>query len=344
MSTYVTMHRREFIKKLAIAGAAVASPQLGEQFIPFAEAAAIPKFSFAHITDLHLDVKGTSNWQHREKSVPLFIDTLRQLGRLPQLKFVIFGGDQIHAGPNDRDSLYVFHEWSKQLAVPYYVLLGNMEVSPVAGASRLRKNDYLTVWRGRGLGPGRTSWTVDPADGVRIIGFDVTVEGKPYGEAGPERLAWLVNQLKASKKKKLVIVATHQLLLPTTPRDVMPEWSLWMVRNHAAVRDVLDRFPNVRLVLSGHHHVTRVETVNAVTYAAGPATVTYPCAFRLFTVGPEGISIRSIGIDEQAIVNKAKELLLADPYARLYDPDKPENVLAYSIGLTEQDREATIQL
>jgi len=61
-------------------------------------------------------------------------------------------------------------------------------------------------------------------------------------------------------------------------------------------------------------------------------------------VGPEGINIRSIGVDEQAIVNRARELLLADPYARFYDPEKPENVLAYSIGLTEQDREATIPL
>jgi len=29
---------------------------------------------------------------------------------------------------------------------------------------------------------------------------------------------------------------------------------------------------------------------------------------------------------------------------RLYDPDHPENVLAYSVGLTEQDRESTIPL
>lgn len=339
------MNRREFIKSLAIAGAAAAgASSVGELFIPFAEAAPVKKFSFAHITDLHLDVKGTSTWQHREKSVPLFIDTLRQIGRLPQLSFVVFGGDQVHAGRNDRDSLYVFAEWSKQLAVPFFILLGNMEVSPVAGASQLKKEDFLKAWRGRGPAPGRTSWVVDPAPGVRLIGFDVTVDGKPYGEAGPERLLWLSSQLALAKKKKLVIVATHQLLLPTTPRDVSPEWSLWMVRDHAAVRDVLGRFPNVRLVISGHHHATKVETVNNVTYAASPAVVTYPCAFRLFTVGPEGIHIQSIGLDEKAIVNKARELLLADPYARLYDPDKPENVLAYSVGLTEQDRETTIPL
>lgn len=331
------MQRREFIRKLMAAGAAAAC---GEAFIPFAEAADVPSFSFAHITDLHLDVQGTSTWQHREKSVPLFIDTLRQLGRLPQLKFVIFGGDQVHAGPHDRDSLFVFQEWSKQLAVPFYILLGNMEVSPVPAQSRLSKADYLNAWKGRGVAPGRTSWTADPARNVRIIGFDVTVEGKPYGEAGAERLRWLNEQLRAARGKKLVIVATHQLLQPTTPRDAMPEWSLWMTRDHAAVREMLEKHPNVRLVLSGHHHATRTETVNGITYAASPAVVTYPCAFRLVSVRPEGIAIRSIGLDEKAIVNKARELLLADPYARLYDPERPENVLAYSIGLAEQDRES----
>ena len=326
------------------AGAAAAAPVLDGLFLPLAEAKEVPSFSFAHISDLHLDVQGTSTWQHREKSVPLFIDTLRQLGRLPQLRFVIFGGDQVHAGPRDRDSLFVFKQWVHQLAVPYYVLLGNAEVTPVPGASRLLKADYLAAWRGRGLAPGRTSWAFDPVPGVRVIGFDVTVDGRPYGEASPAGLTWLEGELHASRDRRLVIVVTHQLLLPTTPRDATPEGALWMVRNAAVVRDLLDRYPNVRMVVSGHHHVTKVETVNRITYVADPAIVTYPCAFRVFTVTRDGISLKSIGLEEKAIVGRARELLAADPYARLYDPDHPENVLAYSVGLTEQDRESTIPL
>jgi 3',5'-cyclic AMP phosphodiesterase CpdA len=339
------MKRRDFIRNIALTGAAItASPLLGDLFIPFAEAADIPKFSFAHITDLHLDVKGASTWQFREKSVPLFIDALRQLGKLQKLDFIIFGGDQVHAGPRDRDSLFVFQEWTKQLDLPYYILLGNMEVSPVPGVSKLLKEDYLLAWRGRGIGPGRTSWSVEPVRGVRIIGFDVTVEGKPYGDAGPAALEWLVKELDASRKMRLVIVVTHQLLLPTTPRDTTPEWALWTVRNHAVVREVLDGYPNVRMVISGHHHTTKVETQNHITYVADPAIITYPCAFRLFNVSREGIHLKSIGLDDRNIVNRARELLAADPYARLYDPDNPQNVVAYSLGLTDQDRETTIRL
>ncbi len=339
------MNRRDFIRHLAVAGMATAmSPLLGELFIPFAEASDVPKFSFVHITDVHLDVKGTNSWQYREKSVRLFIDTLRQLGRLPQLSFVIFGGDQVQAGPNDRESLIVFQEWVKNLDVPYYVLLGNTEVSPVAGISKVTKADFLSAWQGRGIVSGHSSWTADPVRGVRIIGFDTTVDGMPYGEATADRLAWLQQELDAALDKKFVIVVTHQLLHPTCPRDVMPEWNLWMVRNHAAVRELLDQYPNVRLALSGHHHVAKVDTINRTTYVSDPAIVSYPCAFRLFNVAPEGIHLRNIGLDERALVARARELLAAHPYARLYDPANPKKILDYSLGLKEQDRESTIPL
>jgi 3',5'-cyclic-AMP phosphodiesterase len=339
------MRRRAFLRTLAAAGASLAAaPHFGGTFIPFVEAREVPPLMFAHITDLHLDVHGSSTWQHREQSVPLFIEALRRIGRLPQLAFVLFGGDQVHAGPNDRDSLVVFQEWTKHLDVPWYVLLGNMEVSPVAGASKLSRADYLSAWRGRGLGAGRTSWAFDPVKGVRVIGFDVTVPGMAHGEASPEGLRWLEGELHASRDRKLVIVATHQLLLPTTPLDRTPAWSLWMVKNHAEVRDLLEGFPNVRLVISGHHHAAKVERVNNITYVADPATVTFPCAFRVFTVTRDGIHLRNVGLEERGIVNRARDLLAADPYARMFDPGHPENVLAYSAGITEQDREATVPL
>jgi hypothetical protein len=77
---------------------------------------------------------------------------------------------------------------------------------------------------------------------------------------------------------------------------------------------------------------------------ADPAVVTYPCAFRVFTVTPAGIHLRSVGLEEKAIVDRARDLLASDPYARLYDPERPESVLAYSAGPSDQDRETTLPL
>lgn len=334
------MKRRTFLKGAA-AGVALAT---GEVLVPFAHAAEVPRFNFVHISDLHLDVRGESGWLHREKSIPLFIAALRRLSGLPKLDFVVFGGDQIHYGANDRESLDVFQKWADHLGMPYYILLGHTEVSPVTGVSKLGREEYLRAWSGRGLKPDRSSWAFDPVRGVRVIGFDVTVDGKPYGEASPEGLAWLERELAANRSKKLIIIFTHQLLMPTCERDQSPEWSLWMVRNHEAVRGVLDTYPNVRLVVSGHHHASRVVTAGRITYVSDPAVVTYPCSFRSFTVDKEGIRLRNVGLGEEAAVNRARELLLSDPYAKMYDPASPRKAAEYSAGLSPQDRETTIKL
>ena len=339
------MNRRRFLKSAAAAGISLSGlAAMGELFIPFAEAVEMPKFNFAHLTDLHLDVRGESNWQYREKSVPLFIDALRQLGRLPKLNFVVFGGDQIHYGPNDKESLDVFQRWTAHLNMPLYILLGNTEVSPVSGVSKLGRDDYLKAWSGKGLRPGHSSWAFDPVSGVRVIGFDVTVDGKPHGEASLEDLKWLEMELKENQSKKLIIVFTHQLLMPTTAKDQTRTWSFWMVKNSTRVREVLEAHPNVRLVISGHHHVSKVETTGRITYVSDPAIVTYPCSFRSFSVSREGIHLKNIGLDDKASVNRAMELLVSDPYAKMYSPNAPQKVAAYSLGLTENDREFTIKL
>ena len=339
------MDRRGFLKGVATTGATLAGlAAVGDLFVPFAEALDVPKFNFAHITDLHLDVRGESNWQYREKSVPLFIDALRQLQRLPKLKFVVFGGDQVHYGANDKESLDVFQKWTAHLNMPYYILLGNTEVSPVGGISNLKREDYLKAWSGKGLKPNQSSWTFDPVSGVRVIGFDVTVDGKPHGEAGMESLKWLENELKNAKNKSMVVIFTHQLLMPTTPRDTSPDWSLWMVKGHEKVRTLLERYPNVRLVISGHHHASKVVTAGRITYVSDPGIVTYPCAFRSYTVTRDGVHLKNISIEDRALVSHALDLLKSDPYAKMYDAAAPDKVADYSLGLTEKDRETTIKM
>ena len=339
------MNRRKFLTGMASAGVAMAGLAAAHEiFVPFAGAVEIPDFTFAHITDLHLDIKGESTWQYREKSVPLFVDALRQLGRLPKLKFVVFGGDQIHYGANDKESLDVFQKWTANLGMPIYILLGNTEVSPVTGGSRLGREDYLKAWSNRGLNLGQSSWAFEPAKGVRVIGFDVTANGKAHGVASPKELKWLENELEENSGKKLIILFTHQLLRPATPRDKTAEWSVWMVRNHQKVTGLLERYPNVRLVVSGHHHVSRVETVGRITYVSDPAIVTYPCAFRTFTVSKEGITIQTVGLDDTVMVNRAKELLVSDPFARMYDAADPQKAALFTSGLNPEDREATIKL
>jgi len=110
------------------------------------------------------------------------------------------------------------------------------------------------------------------------------------------------------------------------------------------VRELIESYPNVRLVVSGHHHASKVETVGKVTYVADPAVVTYPCSFRAFSITRDGIHLKNVYLDDTATVNRAKELLESDPLARIYDPASPQSISAFTAGLTEADRETTIKL
>jgi hypothetical protein len=78
--------------------------------MPFARAINISRFDITHITDLiSMSVERATGSTVR-KSIPLFIDPLNQLDRLSRLNFAVFGGDQIHYGAHDKESLDVFKE------------------------------------------------------------------------------------------------------------------------------------------------------------------------------------------------------------------------------------------
>jgi 3',5'-cyclic AMP phosphodiesterase CpdA len=124
--------------------------------------------------------------------------------------------------------------------------------------------------------------------GVRVIGFDVTVDGKPHGEARIDELKWLEKELMENRSKKLIIVFTHQLLMPTTTKDTTQAWSFWMVKNSTRVRDVLKAYPNVRLVISGHHHVSKVETAGRITYVSDPPSSPIPARSGLIPSAAKG--------------------------------------------------------
>jgi len=81
-----------------------------------------------------------------------------------------------------------------------------------------------------------------------------------------------------------------------------------------------------------------------ITYVSDPAIVTYPCSFRSFSVTAEGIHLKNIALEDEAMVNRALELLVSDPYAKMYNASDPQKAAEYSMGLTQEDRETTIKM
>ncbi|WP_119728453.1 phosphodiesterase [Thermomonospora amylolytica] len=109
-------------------------------------------------------------------------------------------------------------------------------------------------------------YTVDVA-GVRLVCCDTTVPGRPHGELGPERLAWLESTLAAAPQTPTV-VATHHPPIPIGVR-FLDELALHDAAEFGAV---IARHPQVERVISGHVHRAAAGAIGGVTVVTCPST------------------------------------------------------------------------
>jgi 3',5'-cyclic AMP phosphodiesterase CpdA len=93
---------------------------------------------------------------------------------------------------------------------------------------------------------------------------------------------WIGRDLERSRGKP-VVVALHEPICPLTFLDAR------------RLRELLDRYPNVFLVLQGHLHVDLEFHRNGTTYLVAPALgKTSAPAMKLVNVYPEGLVVRTI--------------------------------------------------
>ena len=93
---------------------------------------------------------------------------------------------------------------------------------------------------------------------------------------------WIRRDLDRNRRQP-VVVAIHEPVCPLTFLDAR------------RLRDLLDRYPNVFLVLQGHLHVDLEFHRNGTTYLVAPALGKTPSpAMKLVNVYPEGLVVRTI--------------------------------------------------
>lgn len=129
----------------------------------------------------------------------------------------------------------------------------------------------------------------------RLIGLDTQITGSLSGEVGSEQLAWLERQLAASPLPTALFLHHHPL----------PIGSLWLekiiLQDAASLWQLLDRFPQVRVLCGGHVHqewaVLRGSTLVLTTPSTGvqfrPETETLvvddaPPAYRILDLADDG--------------------------------------------------------
>ena len=235
---------------------------------------------FAHITATHVTFVGKNGTALKEESFDIFRDVIDQINEMGDIDFILFGGDNINNTDPGTKGFDEFMNIMSSVKIPYFAQFGNREVSPIPPGIALSKRQYADKMKGHGLDMGNYSWSVSPVPGLRILGLDTTIEGHDNGEIPEEGVNWIKEEI-VKYPDDMIVTLSHHLLLPTWGNRDIPKWKKkYLLKNYQEVNAILEAAPEVKACLMGHHHVSKIQTVNGLHYIASPATVQYPHAFR----------------------------------------------------------------
>lgn len=212
-------------------------------------------FSFVQLSDTHVgfngppDPLGTKAFEHA-------IDMVNALEQQPDL--VIVTGDLTHDSEKTDEHagrMQQFKEIASRLKAPALRMVPGEHDAGLDGGVLYREHF------------GETSYSFDHR-GVHFVALDNVSRAKP--EVGPERIAWLKNDLARFPKTAPIVVMTHRPLF-----DLKPEWE-WFTSDGDEVMNVLAPYENVT-VLYGHIHRDHEHEVgHAKHYAARSLIFAFP--------------------------------------------------------------------
>ncbi len=288
-------------------------------------------FSFGYVSDVHLTTGVPDSYMLVHESQLFLQDIVKQLNG-HNLSFVIFGGDQVHSvGPNDAN-WNLFQDVAQGLEMPWSFVLGERDITSEIPVDKMRT--YGPDWKGHGIETDKPYWSQNPLPNIHLIGLDTSLPNTTAGDISNRQLDWLKQDLQAAKRK-LIIVFSHHPLLPPPPYDGGSPWDEFTLQRAAAVREVLGSSPFVHLAVNGHVHTSKVQQERDIWYVSCPSLAVYPCAYRVFRVSPDNVTIETYEVGFPALVKKARKALISSDLAYKYDSAKP----AAFLEIVEGDRE-----
>ncbi|MFF0457792.1 metallophosphoesterase [Nocardia africana] len=153
--------------------------------------------------------------------------------------------------------------------------------------------------------------------GLRIIGMDTTTPSRHDGKLEPEQLAWLSDHLRRPADRGTLLVLHH----PPLP-SAIPVAEFLKLQNAEELAAVVEG-SDVRMILSGHNHMTAAAALAGIPVWVGPAL-----AYRIDAMAPVGHQRGMVGsgftrldVLDQTVVATAVE---TTPSARIYDKSDTE--------------------
>jgi 3',5'-cyclic AMP phosphodiesterase CpdA len=233
--------------------------------------------------------------------------------------FVVVGGDLL-AGA-DALSLDRCKAILSELRMPYYAVLGEYDgpalpatpgsgAAPDALAAGQSRSAITWAFQGHGFSGAEAYWHHEVLPGLVMIGLDTVQPGSKGGHVSAEQLAWLERTLAAAAGKSVIVVGHHSLV-PLHPLDEGAAWAHMLVDNAAAVRQVLERHPNVLMVLSAHHHFAEGRVSGRIVYLAAPSVSIWPLAYHLVRLTPKEAGPMWVPLADDDVARRAQDRLLS---------------------------------
>ncbi|MBX9694818.1 MAG: metallophosphoesterase [Cyanobacteria bacterium] len=326
--------RRSFLYTL-VSSIALGLPRpAGAALVP------IKPFSFAFISDVHL-TNGKEDTYELLKESQLFLQQAVKLINELNVDFVVFGGDQVSTPGKDDANWNLFLDVVQNLTMPWEFILGEEDISGGRTVDKMKM--YGPDWKGKGYETNKPYWAKRYARNVRLIGLDTARPNTKTGFVSKDQLTWLKEELASCVSGVAVVFSHHPLLAPQPYGTGGPPFSDYIVTNGDSAREILGASPYVKLAVSGHVPINKVQTEGPIFYVSCPSLVVYPCAFKVFRVTSDEIYMETYQIEYKALVRKGYKALITSGLAHAYSRSRPAGFIRLCEG-ESTDKDAVLQL
>jgi 3',5'-cyclic AMP phosphodiesterase CpdA len=306
---------------------------------------------FAQISDIHISSVGDYEEMLSSHATGFLTTILAELNQQDDLDFVLLTGDLFNTPTEANVALFL--QAIRTLRKPYYIIPGNHDRRNLDETEGLSRREFARrfnpQFQARPAAPEAQAgyWSITVKPEVQLIGLDSIRDEDWGGIIDAAQMDWLEEELK-THADKLIILAVHHPFHPLAPVDNHPDWRNFVCDNGPGMLALLDRYPQVKLVLTGHHHQTKTDLLGQRLHLACPALCVYPCAYRTLQVTPSGgndwkIEWQTYSATNEAITTTARERMIRAWQGVGFDPDFVEVHARLAWG-SERDRQGTVNL
>ena len=235
----------------------------------------------AQITDTHLFADPTQGKMYGVPTETSFLKVLEKLGQLqPQPDVLLLTGDI--SQDETPESYQRLASLLSPLNIPTYWIAGNHDCLPIM--KQELNSAPISAKKSFEIG------------GWYFLLLNTNVPGCVYGQVSPESLEWLESQLKIIGNKPVLVALHHP------PVKINSEWmDRIILHDPEPLLNIINHYPQVKIVLSGHVHQEFDTEINDVRYLTTPSTCIQfepensefvldkkPPGLRLLTLYPDG--------------------------------------------------------